>query len=260
RNGLREWSARTRQSNTNIRFKMGDIEYTAQGMLTLRESTLVLIPSDSSAENIFLQWVFKRDGNDRDYFVKIGRESKYQMLQLKGTILDYTHVDVEGAIKNRFMEHELHFKTKWDKQADGTVHGEGSFEYGKYNSEHTVKFLRDASRRSATFEASGTSNIPNYERVSLSGSYDFNGKVVINALIFANDRESKIEVNFTDLNPTQSRNTININIPLLKSYGQMELTLSHDFRQTTSKSFSAIARFADREAYLKGELEQESKL
>ncbi|XP_064104223.1 uncharacterized protein LOC135214035 [Macrobrachium nipponense] len=239
------------QSNTNIRFKVGDTEYTAQGMLTLRESTLVLVPSDSSAENIYLQWTFRRDGNGRDYFIKIGRESRYHMVQLKGTILDYAHVDVEGAIKNRFMEHELHFKTKWNKQADGTVQGEGSFEYGKYHSEHTVKFLRDPSRRSATFEASGTSNIPNYERVSLSGSYDFDGKVVINALVFANDRESKIEVNFTDLNPSQSRNTININIPLLRSYGQMELTLSHDFRQTTSKSFSAIARFADREAYLK---------
>ncbi|XP_068221439.1 uncharacterized protein [Palaemon carinicauda] len=239
-------------SSTNIKFKMGDIEYNAQGMLTLRESTLVLIPTDSSAENIFLQWTFKRDGDERDYFLKVGRESKYQMLKLKGTIHDYAHVDVEGAMKNSMlMPHEFHFTTNWNKAADGTVQGGGSFEYGDYKSEHTVKFLRNPSTRSATFEATGTSNIPNYERVSLSGSYDFNGKAIINVLLFANDRESKIEVNFTDLNPRQSRNTISINIPILGSFGQMELTLSHDFRQVTSKSLEAIARFADREAYIK---------
>lgn len=240
------------QDNTDINFKMGGIEYTVQGKLTLQESSLVLVPGNPNAERIFLQWTVRKAGNKRDYFLKAGRESKYGLLKLKGTITDYAHVDVEGGFKaGPFMSNEFLFTSKWNKESDGAVRGGGTFNFGNYQGEHNVFFQRDASTRSATFKASGTSNIPDYQTVSLSGNYNFNHKAVLHAVIHANDRESKIDINFSDINPGHSRNTININIPILGQYGQMELTFSHDFTQNTAKSFSAVAKFANRESYVK---------
>ncbi|KAK7070069.1 hypothetical protein SK128_004352 [Halocaridina rubra] len=245
------WNVQDRD-NVNIKFSMGGIEYTAEGKFTVRESTLILVPTSPNAERIFLQWKFQRDGASRDYFLKLGRESRYGLFKLLGTITDYAHVDVEGGIKlGPFMKNEFLFTTNWNKDATGAVNGKGTFHYGDYHGEHTVYFKRDAATRSATFKASGTSNLPEYQTVHLSGNYNFNNKAVIHAIIHANDRESKIDVNIEDIKLSHSRNSININIPIFKTYGQMEVTLSHDIRNNAGKSIALVAKFPNREAYIK---------
>nr|AII25497.1 beta-1,3-glucan binding protein [Penaeus merguiensis] len=239
-------------NDATITFTMGNVTYNARGKLTLRESTMVLSSTNPSAENIFLQWKFERDGNNRDYFLKLGRESKYGMLKLKGTITDIAHVDIEGGFKaGPFMPNEFLFTSMWDK-SNGVVTGEGTFDYGSYHGSHRlVKFERNAARKSASFEWSATSNIPQYNSVSVSGNYDFDRKVVIFVLINADGRESKIDVNIADINPTRSRNTVMISIPLLGStFERTELTVSHDFSHPNRKSISAVAKFGRSQSFI----------
>ncbi|XP_063589036.1 uncharacterized protein LOC134766188 isoform X1 [Penaeus indicus] len=239
-------------NDATITFTMGNITYNARGKLTLRESTMILSSTNPSAENIFLQWKFERNGSNRDYFLKLGRESKYGMLKLKGTIIDIAHVDIEGGFKaGPFMPDEFLFTSKWDK-SNGVVTGDGTFDYGNYHGSHRlVKFERNAERKSASFEWSATSNISGYNSVSVSGNYDFDHKVVIFVLINADGRESKIDVNIADINPTRSRNTAMISIPLLGStFERTELTVSHDFSHPNQKSISAVAKFGRSESFI----------
>lgn len=239
-------------NDATITFTVGNVTYNAKGKLTLRESTMILSSTDPSAENIYLQWKFERNGDTRDYFLKLGRESRYGMLKLTGTITDIAHVDIEGGFKaGPFMPNEFLFTSMWGK-SNGVVTGEGTFDYGNYHGSHRlVKFERNAERKSASFEWSATSNIPQYNSVSVSGNYDFNHKVVIFVVINADGRESKIDINIADINPTSSRNTAMISIPLLgPTFKRTELTVSHDFSHPNRKSISAVAKFGRSESFI----------
>nr|XP_045624060.1 uncharacterized protein LOC123774022 [Procambarus clarkii] len=237
--------------STELTFNIGNIAYKANGKLGIRESTVVL--SAEGNENIYLQWKFERNGAYRDYFLKLGRESRYGMLKLKGTLTDIAHVDIEGGFKvGPFQPEEFLFTAKWNKGPDGSVTGEGSYNYGDYHGSHTLEeFRRDAAQRSATFRWTSTSNFPGYEQISVSGNYDVNGKFVFNADIKANERESKIDINISNLSPKRSRNTIEWDIPILGEFGKVQLTLSHNFREVTSKSIAAVAKIGRRQAFVK---------
>lgn len=234
-----------------ITLNIGNVAYKAQGKLGLQESTMIL--TSDFTEKIFLQWKFKRQHNFRDYFLKLGRESRYGMLKLKGTITDIAHIDIEGGIKaGPFQSEEFLFTSKWNKGDDGVVTGEGSFDYGEYHGSHTIEeFLRDAEQRSATFKWTATSNIPQYEQISVSGNYDVSGKLVFHAEIKVHDRESKIDINISNLNPKRSRNTVEWDVPIFGELGKVQLTLTHNFRDVTSKSLSAVAKIGRRQAYVK---------
>nr|AHJ78589.1 dLp/HDL-BGBP precursor [Astacus leptodactylus] len=234
-----------------LTFNIGDVTYTANGKLGIRESTMIL--SADGSENIFLQWKFEREGTYRDYYLKLGRESRYGMLKLKGTITDIAHVDIEGGFKvGPFQPEEFLFTSKWNKGPDGSVTGEGSFNYGDYHGSHTLEeFHWDAAQRSATFRWTSTSNFPDYEQISVSGNYDVYGKFVFNAKIKVNERESKIDINISNLNPKRSSNTLEWDVPILGEFGKVQLTLSHNFRKATSKSIAAVAKIGRRQAFVK---------
>nr|CAA56703.1 beta-1,3-D-glucan binding protein [Pacifastacus leniusculus] len=234
-----------------LTFNIGDVIYRANGKLGIRESTMIL--SADGNENIFLQWKFEREGAYRDYFLKLGRESRYGMLKLKGTITDIAHIDIEGGFKvGPFQPEEFLFTSKMNKGPDGSVTGEGSYSYGDHHGSHSLEeFRRDAAERSATFRWTSTSNIPDYEQISVSGNYDVKGKFVFNAEIKVNEREPKIDINISNLSPKRSRNTIEWDVPILGEFGKVQLTLSHNFREATSKSITAVAKLGRRQAYVK---------
>merc|ERR1712002_647273 len=56
-------------------------KYHAEGQFGLRESDLKLTSSNKAVDDVFMQWNFKRQGSNRDYFMKVGRESNYFMFK-----------------------------------------------------------------------------------------------------------------------------------------------------------------------------------
>ncbi|KAG7173193.1 beta-1-3-glucan-binding protein-like 3 [Homarus americanus] len=239
------------QDDSYLEINYGETTYTARGKLGIYDSDLMLNLAPTE-EEVILQWRFSLE--DNDYFLKMGRESKYAMLKLKGTYIDIANVNIEGGFKaGPLMENELLFTSKWNMANAGVFTAEGTFNYGQYHGQHHLEeFTRNAATRSATFAWTATSNISGFNSLSLSGNYDFNNKFVIYGLIRSEDQESKIDINLAELYPEYSHNTVELKFTALpRRYRSMQFTLSHDFRDTANKHVSAIAKLGNREYFVK---------
>merc|ERR1711962_538964 len=238
-------------NDSKLEFNMGPMKYTATGQFGLRESKLVLSRGNSN-EKIYLEWRFNRNYDERDYYLKIGPESRYLLFKLKGTITDIANAYIEGEFKGPFfMTETFVFDSQWSRDASRDVHGSGSFKYGNKQGKHELKmFHRDASTKSAEFHFEATSNIQNFKKIAVKGEYNFNNKVHMKLLIEWDTDNINFEFDIADFNPEFSNNTAKLHTP---SLGDVELTFGHDFRNRMAKSFTAVAKFGSRESSLKAD-------
>jgi len=238
-------------NDSQLEFSMGPKKYTAKGQFGLRESKLVL-SSGSGGPNIHLEWKFQRNFDDRDYYLKIGPESRYLLFKLKGTITDIANAYIEGAFRGPlFMTETFTYDSRWSRDASGDVSGSGSFKYGNKEGRHELKmFHRDASTKSAEFSFEATSNIPNFNKLIIKGEYNFNNRAHIDIKIEWDTDNISFKFDIADFNPEYSNNTASLHAPGL---GDVELTFGHDFRNRKAKSITAVAKFGANESSVKAE-------
>ncbi|CAL4079365.1 unnamed protein product, partial [Meganyctiphanes norvegica] len=238
-------------NDSQLEFSMGPKKYTAKGQFGLRESKLVL-SSGSGGPNIHLEWKFQRNFDDRDYYLKIGPESRYLLFKLKGTITDIANAYIEGAFRGPlFMTETFTYDSRWSRDASGDVSGSGSFKYGNKEGRHELKmFHRDASTKSAEFSFEATSNIPNFNKLIIKGEYNFNNRAHIDIKIEWDTDNISFKFDIADFNPEYSNNTASLHAP---SLGDVELTFGHDFRNRKAKSITAVAKFGANESSVKAE-------
>ncbi|XP_076066633.1 uncharacterized protein LOC143039999 [Oratosquilla oratoria] len=230
----------------DINVKMGGLVFKGHGKLGLYETDLILSTEREPVVTFFVQWRFAKSGSHHDHMIKFGQENNYVVAKFKGEIISMTNVDMHVTFGVSPLIPDINLDLLWNKNADNSLMGKGSFTVGEYQGQHElVYFERNAQEKTFKFSWKATSNIPDFHDVAFTGSYDFKEKFVIMSEFSHDETKLSFGINFTDLNPEFSHNSAHIH---LASLGNIEFSLSHDFRNKAFKSIDAVAEFAGQQS------------
>jgi len=240
--------------DAKITFDLGGMSLTLQGKLHLKNSKFVITSSVPQFTPINVEWRYSKQyassGTQRDHFMKVGSDTRFVMLGVKGTSNGLRNGDAEYQLQaSRFMRNPLNVKVTWNRDSSGLT-ANGSFQCGSKQGQFKLnKLKREASTRSMVLDFTATTNIPGFTNIKLNGEYSFN-----NGALFKLNFEwdvSKVSINFdiNDITNKFTQQSVSLSLP---SYGDVDITFGHDFRNK-KKKYTIVAQFMGRTSFLKAE-------
>jgi len=247
----------TNHDSAVINFGIQNLTITARGKFGLHESDFTVTTSKSSVPYI-VQWRFYKtstpEQRTRDYYLKLGTADKFIMAKLKGTfngeLFSLKNGNAEIEFQSPSMGEKLSLNMKWQRDQTG-LSGDGSFTFGENSGTFNINRLkRFADTRSLELSFEANTNIPDFTKITVEGSYSFNNEAVIKLDIKWDNDNISINFNINDITSEFTQQTASFSLP---GYDDITVEFGHDFRNKKARKFTATAQIAGQESFIKAE-------
>merc|ERR1711970_240580 len=239
-----------------IDLTFGPVSASLAGKIHLDDSNFSLSSSSGTFETINFEWHFRQITDNypvmaHDYFIKIGTTTRFVLGKFVASCSGLQNGEAEVTLQaSRFMPDPLEVKINWTHDSVNGISARGRYTRGSIRgSFELTKLKRDAATRSLELLFSANTNIRGMRRISVSYEHSFNNRAMMK--LDANLGRERFEFHF-DLESVTSLVTLQTVHLTLPGYGDVDVTLGHDFSGRTRK-FNITADILGRKSYFKAE-------